>query len=216
MDCLKVTAHLRSPLVSAGGYMTLDGLLASRLFDELQDVEAAHAAIPVRQTEGLYHASAAILEPVRERVTFIAGLREAHSLDPDLIKRKKSGELHMKFSSELTNVMNTYDLLTAPTVTWYVEGDADEIRRLLAPVAFIGKRRASGFGEVAEWRFELDEDGTEEPYRFGVEGPFGEPLRPVPVALFRGDTSHPIVDAAWRPAYWNLAHRVACYAPAQG
>jgi hypothetical protein len=31
--------------------------------------------------------------------------------------------------------------------------------------------------------------------------------------MFKGDTSHPLVDAAWRPAYWRVEHRAACYAP---
>ncbi len=206
MDKIKVTAHLISPLVTGGGYMTLDGLLAALLFDELQDVEAAHAAIPIQQTDGLFHASAAIMEASREHISFIAALRPDHSLDPELILKNKHGQVHRKFDSSLTNVMNSYAMLTAPTVTWYAEGDADRIQRLLAPVQFIGKRRASGFGRVSQWQVEADELD-------GIVGPFGEPLRPVPIALFKGDTSHPMVDAAWRPAYWNPLHRTACYAP---
>ena len=206
MDRIKVTAHLLAPVVTGGGYMTLDGLLAALLFDQLQDVEAAHAAIPVRQTDGLFHASAAIMEASRSHVSFIAALRPDHSIDPALILKNKHGQLHRKFDTSLTNVMNSYALLTAPTVTWYADGDADRIRSLLEPVQFIGKRRASGFGHVARWEIEPDDLD-------GIEGPFGEPLRPVPVDMFSGDKSHPIVDAAWRPAYWNPLHRTACYAP---
>lgn len=206
-----MTAHLASPLIS-GGYLTLDGLLASRLFDELQDVEAAHAAIPVKQSDGVYHASAAIYEAQRERATFIAALRPTHSIDPDLIKKNKHGQLHKKFDSSLTNVMNTYTARAANSAVWYVEGEADAIIRLLEPIQFIGKRRASGFGQVSHWEFETSDDDS---YRFGIEGVFDEPLRPVPVSLFRGDASFPVVDAAWRPAYWNPAHRTACYAPLQ-
>lgn len=206
MERLRITATLLAPVVTGGGYMTLDGLLAALLFDELQDVEAAHAAIPIRATEGLYHASAAILEATRDRVTFIAALRPDHSIDPDLILKNRHGQLHRKFDTSLTNVLNTYTQLTAPNVTWYAEGDPDKIYRLLAPVQFIGKRRASGFGRVSHWHIEPDDLD-------GIEGPFGEPLRPVPIDMFKGDATHPIVDAAWRPAYWNPLHRTACYAP---
>jgi len=62
------------------------------------------------------------------------------------------------------------------------------------------------FGCVSHWQVEADELD-------GIEGMFGEALRPVPIDLFEGDTSHPIVDAAWQPAYWNPNHRTACYAP---
>ena len=59
-----VTAGLRTPLVRSAGYLTLDALLAAILFDKLQDVEAAHSAVPLRCSDGLFHASAAVLEPV--------------------------------------------------------------------------------------------------------------------------------------------------------
>ncbi len=206
MDRIKVTAHLLAPVVTGGGYMTLDGLLAALLFDQLQDVDAAHSAIPIRHTNGLYSASGAIMESTRERISFIAALRPGHSIDPELILKNKQGFLHRKFDSSLTNVMNTYTMLTAATVTWYAEGNADHINSLLSPVQFIGKRRASGFGRVSHWNIETDDLD-------GIEGHFGEPLRPVPVNMFTGDKSHPIVDAAWRPAYWNPHHRTACYAP---
>ena len=207
MDKIKVTAHMIAPIVTGGGYMTLDGLLAALLFDDLQNVDAAHAAIPVRSTDGLYHASAAVMEPIeRGRVAFIASLRPTHSIDPDHILKNKHGQLHRKFDTSLTNVMNGYKLLTVPTVTWYAEGDAEHIQRLLAPVQFIGKRRASGFGRVTHWAF--DQDDLD-----GIEGPFGEPLRPVPRDMFKGDKTLPVVDAAWRPAYWRVEHRAACYVP---
>ena len=48
MDRIKVTAHLLAPVVTGGGYMTFDGLLAALLFDRLQDVDTAHAAVPIR------------------------------------------------------------------------------------------------------------------------------------------------------------------------
>ena len=185
MDRIKLTATMLSPIVTGGGYMTLDGLLGALLFDDLQDVEAAHAAIPIQCKEGLFSASAAIMEPIRERVTFIAALRPGHSIDPDLILKNKKGQLHRKFDTSLTNVLNTYAMLTAPTVTWYAEGDAEHIGRLVSPVQFIGKRRASGFGRVSRWQIEADELD-------GIEGPFGEPLRPVPINMFTGDNLTPL------------------------
>ena len=203
---IKVTARMRSPFICVG-YMTLDGLLAALLFDETGDIEAAHTTLPLANTAGLWHASGAIFEPIdKGRAVFIAGFRPGHSIDPDLIKKNKHGQLHKKFDTSLTNVMNSYPAITAPDITWYAEGDGDQIRQMLEPVKFIGKRRASGFGEVRQWLVEPDELD-------GVVGPFGEPLRPVPVEMFKGDKSGPIIEAAWRPAYWNVENRAACFAP---
>ena len=209
MEGLQITATLKSPvIVGSSAYMTLDGILGAVLFDQLQDVDGAHAAIPVKQTNGLFHASAVFIEAIdKGRTAFIAGLYPTHSLDPDLILKNKRGGLHRSFDSSLTNVMNTYRQITAPSATWYVVGDADRIRNLLNSVEFIGKRRASGFGQVASWS--IERTGTD-----GLMGFEGEPMRPIPVEMFEGDKSLPIVDAAWKPAYWDLNNRSACYAPA--
>jgi hypothetical protein len=205
---LRITATLISPLiVGSSAYMTLDGILGAVLFDQLQDIESAHAAIPIKQKDGLFHASAVIAEPIdKGRTAFVAGLYPTHSIDPELILKNKKGGLHRTFDSTLTNVMNTYRQITALSASWYVVGDADRIRTLLGSVDFIGKRRASGFGQVSSWVLEPT-------HTDGLLGFEGEPLRPIPVEMFEGDKSLPIVDAAWKPAYWDLKNRGACYAP---
>ena len=203
---IKVTAHMRTPFIRVG-FMTLDGLLAAIRFDETGDIDVAHTDLPLANTEGLWHASGAIFESMdRGRTVFIAGFRPGHSMDPDLIRKNKHGQLHKKFDTTLTNVMNTYPTVMAPTITWYAEGDGERVLRMLEPIAFIGKRRASGYGEVRQWVVEPDDLD-------GVMGPFGEPLRPVPIEMFKGDKSGPVIDAAWRPAYWKVGNRTACYAP---
>jgi hypothetical protein len=209
MDQLQITATLKSPvIVGSSSYMTLDGILGAVLFDHLQDIGAAHDAIPIKQTTGLFHASAVIVEAIdKGRTAFIAGLYPEHSIDPDLILRNQIGNLHRRFDSSLTNVMNTYRQITAPSATWYVVGDADRIKALLNAVEFIGKRRASGFGQVKSWSIEKTETD-------GLMGYEGEPMRPIPIEMFEGDKTLPVTDAAWRPAYWDLKNRGACYAPA--
>ena len=148
---IKVTAQMRSPFIRVG-YMTLDGLLAAIRFDETGNIEVAHSELPLTNTDGLWHASAAIYEPMdKARAVFIAGFRPGHSIDPDLIKKNKHGELHKKFDTSLTNVMNSYPAITAPTITWYAQGDGERIMQMLERVQFIGKRRTSGFGEVRQW-----------------------------------------------------------------
>ena len=214
MDKLTITATMRTPVVCNGGYWTLDGLLAGVIFDQCQDVDTAHSTVPIKCTDGLFHASAAMMEPIKsEKIAFVAGLRADHSLDPDLIKKNKQGGLHSQIKltkrKQFGNVMNTYGLKTAEEVTWYCEGDAERIQALLQDVSFIGKRRASGFGEVSHWS--VDEGELD-----GITGIMGEPLRPVPVEQFKGDLSSIKADAGWRPAYWDPAHRAICYVPAEG
>lgn len=211
MDRFRVTARLAAPIVFAGGYLTLDALLAAVLFERAGDVDAAHESVPLARSGGLFHASAAILEPWDSRpISFVANLRAAHALDPDLLLKNKRGKVHRKIDRQRRKsfgaVKNSYAAVAAPEVAWFAEGDAEAVERLLQGVRFIGKRRASGFGEVSGWSFEEDDSD-------GVTGPFGEPLRPIPAEMFAGDTSALKVEAAWRPAYWSPENRAICYAP---
>jgi hypothetical protein len=102
--------------------------------------------------------------------------------------------------------MNNYTSFDAPEITWYAEGDGEAVERLLSGVTFIGKRRGSGFGEVSGWSVEAGDFD-------GVVGPLGDPLRPVPIEMFKGNTQALKLDAAWRPAYWHPDNRAICYAP---
>ena len=211
MEKLTITAKLETPVIPGGGYLTLDALLASLIFETSGDIDVAHNTVPLACTDGLFHASAAILEPYGSNgVSFVANMRAAHSLDPDLLLKNKQGKVHRKIGStrrrDFGPVMNAYTAFDAPDVTWYAEGDGDEVERLLAGVRFIGKRRGSGFGEVSDWSVEPGDLN-------GVVGPFGDPLRPVPVDMFKGDKSSLKVEAAWRPPYWRPENRAICYAP---
>jgi hypothetical protein len=212
MDKLTITATLNTPVVSGGGYWTLDAILAAAIYDQCNDLEQAHSTVPLRNTHGLFHASAAIMEPIDSgRISFVANMRADHALDPDLIMKSKDGKrLHTSVGRtrrrDFGAVMNHYGMVTVPEVTWFAEGDGEAIQRLLKDVHFIGKRRASGFGEVTGWTVEPGELD-------GVVGVMGEPLRPVPLELFTGDPDSLKVDTAWKPAYWHPAHRAICYAP---
>lgn len=211
MDKLVIEAQMKTPFITGGGYLTFDALLASVLFDELEDVDAAHSAIPIKQSKGLFHASAAIYEPLdHSRVAFVANMRADHSLDADLFSRKADGSIHKRIGRlrrrDFGAVMNSYDCITCKTIEWFVEGDANKIWQLVESVSFIGKRRANGYGEVSDWDiFDADING--------LVGLNDEPLRPIPIDLFNGDPNSLKVDAAWRPAYWHPANRAICYAP---
>ncbi len=202
---------LGSPVLTNGGYMTLDALLAAIIFDDTGDLEKAHNEIPLLNVEGLWHSSAAIVEKIDTgRKAFVANLRAMHDLDHELIAKNKQGNVHTAIGltrrRDFGAVMNSYQSFTASEITWYATGDASKVQTLLTGLEFIGKRRASGFGQVTSLRIEQGELD-------GVIGPFGEPLRPVPVDLFKGEKSALKADAAWRPAYWHPVNRAICFVP---
>jgi hypothetical protein len=209
---IKITATLQTPIIFQG-YMTFDALLGALLFERLQDVDKAHAAIPIQCDNSLFHASAAQLEIIdRGGLAIAANLRAQHDLDPDHIKKSKDGErlhrsLGLKRRRQFGAVLNKYKTTTASLISWDVVGDVEQIEDLLGGAFFIGKKRTAGFGEVTSWS--ITEDNASD----GLIGPNGEPLRPIPVDRFEGDKSFPVIDTAWKPAYWNPENRAACYAP---
>lgn len=210
MERFTIKVDMVSPAIISS--LTLDGLLGAILFEELQDVDQAHAAIPLRCVDGLYHASVAMPVGTIEvgKHGFIAGLRATHDLDPALIKQGKNGHPHRHLGltrrSDFGNVMNGYKTLVAESIQWHAEGDAEQVLELLQEVEFIGKKRTAGFGQVQGWHLiesELD----------GITDATGQPLRPVPLPLWHGDPDALRADAAWRPAYWLPQHRAICVVP---
>ena len=203
MDKLRITATLSGPLITGGGYLTFDALLASAVYSLTQDLDQAHHQLPLKQLDGLYHASAAIFEPLAiGKVAIVQSMRPDDVwLDHQWLKKNKQGAVHTKFSNLSDNIMNSYKSVTAPSLTWYCEGDADRIRPLLLQLPMIGKKRVC---TVTQW--EVEEGELD-----GVHGYADEPMRPVPVTLWDGEPQGPVVDAAWRPAYWDAAGRTACF-----
>lgn len=201
MTPLTITAHVKGPILTGGGYMTFDALLAAAVYAQTQDIDQAHEQLPLARTDGMYHASAAIMEPITAgRRAIVQSLRQ----DPDLLpwlKRNAAGNVHTQFSNMPDNILNSYRSMDVESVTWYCEGDPDLIRLLLDAVPMIGKKRAT---EVTHWSLaegELD----------GVMGYAEEPLRPIPVWLWKGERTHVVADVCWRPAYWNPRHKAPCY-----
>lgn len=213
MDKFTIRATLDTPAIITT--LTLDGLLGAILFDEHQDVERAHAAIPIKCVGGLFHASVVqLVSPIElGKHTFIAGLRATHDLELDLIKQTKSGAPHRKLGltrrGDFGNVLNGYKTVAAKAIEWHAEGDAEHVLELLQSIEFIGKKRTAGFGQVHGW--ELIESELD-----GVRDHFGQPLRPVPLTMWDGDSGVIRADAAWKPAYWLPQHRAICAVPKGG
>jgi hypothetical protein len=82
-----VRAELAAPVI-VQGWLTLDALLASQLFERTGDVVQAHANIPLTCSHGLWSGSAALFEEAKPvQVQLVAGLRAQHDIDPNLIAR---------------------------------------------------------------------------------------------------------------------------------
>lgn len=202
MEQLQITAKIKGPLIRGNGQLTFDALLAAQIYETTGDLDAAHNKLPIKQTDGLYWASRVIFEGAIQPRAVVQGFRPDNLwLDDRWLKKDKRGAVHRKFSSMPDNILNSYVEVLTPSLTWYCTGDGAAISALLHGITHIGKKR-SAF--IIDWQVEqgaLD----------GLHGYEDEPLRPVPVDMWDGDKSMPIVDATWRPAYFDMTNAQACY-----
>lgn len=65
-------------------------------------------------------------------------------------------------------------VILTPEITWYAVGDADEIRRMVSKVSWLGKNRSQGFGLIDEWTV------GPHPHDWSERGPAGRIMRDLP------------------------------------
>ena len=204
METFTLRAYLRSPIIR-NGHMTLDALLMAVL-------EQGDVSDLLRCEDGLYLASAAHLVDIRgsQPTPFVASMRAERTPEWAEVMKPwtRSGDIAIgdKRMREGGNVLNEYVADAATAVEWYATGHSDAVLKAVQGVAFIGKRRSAGYGEVEQWAVEPGELD-------GLVGYLGEPLRPVPVERWIEGGDWPAVDAAWKPPYWKVESRAKCYAP---
>ncbi|MBF9060314.1 hypothetical protein HKCCSP123_14105 [Rhodobacterales bacterium HKCCSP123] len=206
MENLVIEARLVSPIIMQG-HLTFDSLLGALAHEKLGD----WSKIPVKQSDGLFHASSAITDPfAKSSVGWAASMRWQHDWPVDLMPLNSRGTpqaLSAKRKREFGQVLSGYKVLHTERIRWNVCGDRERISALIRDVKAIGKKRAQGYGHVEGWVYRLaSEDHS-------IVGPEGQPMRPVPHDMFDGDKSLPMTEAAWRPAYHDPRNRAACYAP---
>ena len=159
MECFIVRARLRTPFALTGGYLTLDSLLAARVFDMTGDLKAAHEGLPLRATNGLYHASAALAEASAPgKLSVVAGLRAAHDLTADMLMKNKLGKVHaqigLKRRRQFGNVTSQFRIVPTDSVAWYGEGGHCNGRGMFSGAPLGAATRILGghcnFGNVAK------------------------------------------------------------------
>ena len=94
---------------------------------------------------------------------------------------------------------------------WYAVGDAAEVRRLLALVVALGKKRGHGFGAVERWEVE-----PAEPWGDGFPVVRdGRALRPLP-SDWPGLVEPELAVRTLSPPYWDRTRREVVAVPHRG
>lgn len=203
MEPLRVTARLRGALVNPANRVALDALLAAAVAirDELPPVRCAEDLTPVEiplalSACGRFYLASLSHQLVEER-------QLTHMAKPTIIRDfidhcGPKGTIQIGAGiNKAWRIPMELGHLERDELAWWCIGDADGIRALLALVHHIGKKRAHGRGEVAEWRVEPCES-------WGDGFPVlrdGVPQRPLP-RHHEGVASGSPARAALRPPYW--------------
>lgn len=203
---LRVTARLAAPAISYDG-LHLDGILAYAVLEELthgmlvpQSGEYLRVPLPLRaawwSASGVPLWRSTDLLPDAPAVADVVYLHR-RALEPAMTRRNiQTGKgRHKEKRTPLPAVNNT--VLVAD-----VDGNADEIARLLATVSSIGKKRIVA-GRVLEWT-------VEEIDAFSFFDATGRARRPVPLDYLGEPDSQAGAELAFSPPYWHRATRAWC------
>ena len=195
---LRITAHMRSPVA----FDREDGLRLEGPLSWL--VVALTTGLPPREAfDGVGLADYVDIPlPIVDEV--IHGWRIAACSDailPDVTtevvrrRRKKPHPEAMGISKVQTTggPWKALDIPTAawaaPTLTWYLRGDAERLRALLAEVHAIGRGRSGGLGHVVAWEIDEDPEALTRWRERALPAPAGEGAR----------------NAALRVPFWHRA-----------
>ncbi len=217
MKPLRVEATLRGGIALPRGPMALDSLLAYRVALERGLAPPRHAGecerieIPIAREPGdrfcLASFSVADVEAHELRwVNRRAPVPEYQALGGTKVRRvqiKSGPDKSYRVPLEVSHVARD-------TLTWWCLGDANEIRRLLTGVGYLGKKRGVGLGRVVRWTVaECAPWGD----GFPVVGADGLPLRPLPLdwpGLAEGaPRSYHTLDFP----YWDHTREELCACP---
>lgn len=108
---------------------------------------------------------------------------------------------HHPAKGSFRNLMASAPIIVCREVEWRGVGDVEAVRRLLAPIAHIGRRRKVGEGRVLSWSVEAVEGVDPGPW---VHADADVVLRPVPEQCLDAlGVPHSPCRYAIRPPSWN-------------
>lgn len=141
------------------GALTLESLLAAAVFEQTGKMrEDALDLVPIERTtdHGFWLASSVFYGgKVTHDNTSIIRRRRRDETGPDFYDantnvRKNSDPYAVEQGrDDLKALMHEYPTVHAEKLVWFARGAAEQCRRMLESLTFIGKRRGQGFGEIS-------------------------------------------------------------------
>ena len=209
---LKITFYLSAPISLTFPWMYFDGLVGHLLTIDalgedfyllprkfpfsrlLKDSQIPN--FPIKNTRGLYHSSASILDTDRKVLEIMYKKFE----DRWAGGRKKI----YRGSGFFRDYMIQHVYIPAKTVTFYVNGQKRILDNLCKLITGLGDNTRVGWGAVRKYEIKEEKQDRSIVYK-------GIAMRPIP-EFFLSYTSEK-ANIAWRPPYWAAENVEVCAPP---
>lgn len=212
---LRVTAWLRTNVIS-DEYLPLDGIIRDAAMfyhhgfkpvsfpgGELRNPNLPTKSMPLekRVRGGIYYYACSFAHPqpwwIAEGIDYW-NKRFDFNLSNLINFQGKRGTVNTQSARYRAYHMPVY-YRVARKIEWFCFGNKDMIKKYLALVTNIGKKRSQGWGRVAKWEVEYwPEDWS--------EMKDGKPMRALPAQEFEGQEGFKFRNYAVRPPYYTVGH----------
>ena len=217
---LEVVFELDAPLYITSPFINFDSILKYIcLRDALKDLfyvmptdetfDVTSLDIPLKQTLDLYHSSVSQFDEgklYKETIYKRFSDKEISVVNSRKYKKIRVGSGYYKGF-----MINLPALLTSH-VTFYCNGDKEELERLLPHLTHLGKKSSIGGGHIKS----VTVNPTDADYSFYKDG---EIMRPIPASTGLNEFHIPVEEGitiqkrTYKPPYWDKTNSVLCYTP---
>lgn len=214
---LKISMDILPPLYINSPWLHFDSILSYLCIRDALDevfyylptekiIDISKLKIPLKKTEDIYHSSVGIYSDNLKLYRDILYKRFTDKQTYKLTKRQQKGRIPIN-RGHFKDFMINMPILITDNITFYANGDKNEIKKLLSNLKHLGKKTSIGSGQITKIKIKK----IEEDYSFFKDNNI---MRPIPVKI-----KLPIIEGMrfekqpYKPPYWDKNNISMCYVP---
>ena len=213
---LEVVVEVTPPIYITSPWLHLDSILTYLCLREAlgdlfyilpseEKIDTSLLEIPLKKTSDVYHSSVGIYyKPKLYRDTIYKRFTDKETYK--LTKKQQKGRIKTN-QGHFKDFMINLPILITNKITFYCNGDKNEIKRLLSHLTNIGKKTSIGSGKIRNIKINT----VTEDYSFFKDDHI---MRPIPatmdVPIFEGMQFE---QQPYKPPYWDKNNVCMCIVP---